>query len=138
MNNKGFTLVELLAVLVILSLLITIAVPSVSRIMLSINESMYCEKVSNLESAARLYAEDNYMDKISVNEKVIVESVKLSELVDKSYVKKDKDTCYSGDDNNPCLIDPRDDSSMDNLTFRIYTKNNRIYATVNFDKSVCN
>ena len=137
MSNKGFTLVELLAVLVILSLLITIAVPSVNRILLSINESMYCEKVSNIESAAKMYAEDNYMDKISITEKVIVESVTLGTLVDKSYLKKDEETCVIGDDSNPCLLDPRDKSGMDNLTFRIYTKNNRLYATVNFDKSIC-
>ena len=137
MNNKGFTLVELLAVLVILSLLITVAVPSVNKILLNINENMYCEKVTNLENAARLYAEDYYMDQSSIDEKVIEGSIPLSILIEKSYLSKNEETCALGSDNNPCILDPRDDTGMDNLTFRVYTKNRRIYASVNFDKSMC-
>lgn len=137
MNNKGFTLVELLAVLVILSLLITVAVPSVNKILLNINENMYCEKVTNLENAARLYAEDYYMDQSSIDEKVIEGSIPFSILIEKSYLSKDEETCTLGSDNNPCILDPRDDTGMDNLTFRVYTKNRRIYASVNFDKSMC-
>ena len=90
MNNKGFTLVELLAVLVILSLLITVAVPSVNKTLLNINENMYCEKVTNLENAARLYAEDYYMDQSSIDEKVIEGSIPLSILIEKSSIH----TCY--------------------------------------------
>ena len=137
MNNKGFTLVELLAVLVILSLLITVAVPSVNKIMLNINENMYCEKVTNIENAARLYAEDYYMDQSSIDEKVIEGSIPLSILIEKSYLSKDEETCALGSDNNPCILDHRDDTVMDNLNFRVYTKNRRIYASVNFDKSMC-
>ena len=137
MNNKGFTLVELLAVLVILSLLITVAVPSVNKILLNINENMYCEKFTNIENAARLYAEDYYMDQSSIDEKVIEGSIPLSILIEKSYLSKNEETCALGSDNNPCILDPRDDTGMDNLTFRVYTKNRRIYASVNFDKSMC-
>ena len=137
MNNKGFTLVELLAVLVILSLLITVAVPSVNKIMLNINEDMYCEKVTNIENTARLYAEDYYMDQIAIDEKIIEDNIPLSILIEKSYLSKDEETCSLGSDDNPCIIDPCDDTGMDNLTFRVYTKNRRIYASVNFDKSMC-
>lgn len=58
-NNKGFTLVELLAVIVIISLLMIIAVPSSIAISNKINEKLLTEKLKMTEKAAILWAQDN-------------------------------------------------------------------------------
>ncbi len=57
-NSKGFTLVELLAVIVILAILITIAVPSTIGISNKLKENMFCKKIDSIEVAAKLYGED--------------------------------------------------------------------------------
>jgi prepilin-type N-terminal cleavage/methylation domain-containing protein len=59
MNKKGFTLVELLAVLVILSLLMVIAVPASINVSKKVKAKMYNNKVSLIKDAALLWAQDN-------------------------------------------------------------------------------
>ena len=68
MNKKGFTLVELLAVLVIMGIIMTIAVPSVFKISSNMKVRYFCEKVSDIEKAALQYAQDNYGDKVQEGE----------------------------------------------------------------------
>lgn len=59
MNKKGFTLVELLAVIIILSLLITIAIPASQAIGKKINEKMLINKLDIASQSAKLWAVDN-------------------------------------------------------------------------------
>ena len=66
LNKKGFTLVELLAVLVILVVIMTIAIPSVTS---SIERSKHKQKnakIELIESAAELYI-DRYINSITTN-----------------------------------------------------------------------
>ena len=63
MKKNGFTLVELLAVIVIMALLLTVAVPAVIGVSTRIRANMYCTKVEDIESAAKIYGE-NYKDLI--------------------------------------------------------------------------
>src|SRR5690554_5467089 len=58
-NKNGFTLVELLAVIVILSLLIAIAVPSSITIGNKIKEKLLKDKLTLAEKSAILWAQDN-------------------------------------------------------------------------------
>lgn len=59
LNNKGFTLVELLAVVVILSILISIMVPSVNYLIDKNKEDNYEKLKSGIISAAKVYLSDN-------------------------------------------------------------------------------
>ena len=59
MNKKGFTLVELLVVIAIIGILSIIVIPSVVNINKNINEKLYQEKVSSIESAAKIYANNH-------------------------------------------------------------------------------
>ena len=55
LNNKGFTLVELLAVLVILIAISAVAIPAISSSMDRNKEKQYKAKVKLVESAAELF-----------------------------------------------------------------------------------
>lgn len=58
MKNKGFTLVELLAVIVLLSLLVMIAVPAITGILKESKEDLYNTQLKQIEAAAKNWASD--------------------------------------------------------------------------------
>ncbi len=130
-NNKGFTLVELLAVIVILAMLITIAVPSTIAISNKLKLNMYCKKIDSIEVSAKLYGEDR---KESFTESYITadgtytsRKITIKDLIDSGDLKKDNTS-------SPYVIDPRDDSSMDEVELTVYEKYNRIYVA--FDDTI--
>ena len=136
MKKNGFTLVELLAVIVIMALLLTIAVPSVIGISKKIKTNMFCSKVEDIESAAKLYGED-YIDQIDKNNGTTITVYKLIE--NNLFKKEDKDCDKTS--NTTCVLDPRDGSSMDKNQILITIKNKRVYAKYqhkNEDKDICN
>jgi type IV pilus assembly protein PilA len=55
-KKKGFTLVELLAVIVILAVILVIAVPTVGRIIENSRQEAYLDDERMMEKAARTYA----------------------------------------------------------------------------------
>ena len=121
-NKKGFTLVELLAVIVILALLITIAVPGTRSISQRLKNKMYCSKLDFIETAATLYGEDHRDNFDLTNQKEIT----VKELVDTKYLKKDQE-------NSPYIQDPRNKKSTNlyNQSLTIYLKNNRVNVSFN-------
>ncbi|MBR1416938.1 MAG: BspA family leucine-rich repeat surface protein [Bacilli bacterium] len=58
-KNRGFTITELLAVVVILGLIVAIAVPVYFNVSKSVRENEYKSKKSYIESIASRYAEEN-------------------------------------------------------------------------------
>lgn len=63
-NNKGFTLVELLAIVVILAIIMVLAAPSMTKQIAKkeeTNQTILDEKISN---AAKIYAAKYYSEKI--------------------------------------------------------------------------
>lgn len=67
-KNSGFTLVELLAVIVILSVIITLASSGVIAVMNKSRKNMAREVRSNLEEVALSYALENYhLEKCSLS-----------------------------------------------------------------------
>ena len=121
MKNKGFTLVELLAVIVVMAILLTIAVPAVIGISNKIKQNMFCSKVNDIESAAKLYGND-YIDEITTSGKYIT----ITDLIDNNLYKKENDDCNFSD--KPCVTDPRDSSKMDDKQILVKLVNKRVYA----------
>ncbi len=124
-KNKGFTLVELLAVIVILAIVSLIAVPSVNGLLRKNRTNMFCKKVESIEAAAKYYAQDNLSDLATDSKMVIANKIPIRLLVEKGYLKKDSDNCTVGSN---CVTDPRDKSSLDNNYIDIYSENNRLYG----------
>lgn len=127
-KNKGFTLVELLAVIVIIGIIIGIAVPSVIGISRRMQTNMYCTKITVLEKNAIRYAQDQDDLQVLTGEQdytSITKSeskIKVQNLIP-NYIKAD-------DMDNGKVIDPRSGESMNDLDVYVYIKNKRPYAKI--------
>lgn len=143
-NNKGFTLVELLAVIVILAILITIASTSTIGISNKIKKDMYCKKIDAIETAAKLYGEsrkDSFStepgytygnsDSTETLQNLPSETIRVKDLIESGDLKKDNNS-------EPFIVDPRNNEGMDDLSLIVYVKYNRIYVAFPEDvKTTC-
>lgn len=153
--RKGFTLVEILAVFVILGLLLLIAVPEISKFSKNNNIKAYESKISMFESAIELVG-DKYKAAINnssrcieeVNGEITFKSSNcssdapkailknISSLISEGTITKDE-TCEPKNTSNSenIILNPVNDKVINNCEFIIYEKNNRIFAK--FDKTKC-
>lgn len=121
MNKKGFTLVELLAVLIILSLLAVISVTAVSKSLNQYRDRLYNTQKENIKSAARMWATDHKellpIDDPSSSsivcvypntcpQKYSVLAIDLAKLQDEGYIDKN-------------LKNVKNKESLDNATVKI-------------------
>lgn len=87
MNRKGFTLVELLAVLVLLSAIMYIAIPSISSSMERSKNKKKEKNIQLLEAAAEMYVADHrYAIQKQKNDACYIV---LDDLVSGGYVPSD-------------------------------------------------
>jgi len=81
MNKKGFTLIELIAVVVIMSIIAVIATPNVINMMETGNNKKYISDASNFISKAKyMYKKEQYKDKFNTTPSGEA-TIKLSEIV---------------------------------------------------------
>ena len=112
-NNKAFTLTELIAVIVILSILITLSVVVFMNIRRNTLEKEYTNLVSYLETKAALYAKDTGITTISVED-----------LIKEGYIKPDDETD---------IYDPRDNKSMNCYLIKMEYKDGEYIAKLSDD-----
>lgn len=117
--KKGFTLVELLAVIVILALLATIAVPSAFSISESIKKNMYCEKVDMILSSAKNWG-SSHLSQLKTD---CYKEYPISYFIQEGVIKKETDDAEKG-----YLLNPLTNEKMDEKIVVLYKKNNRAYA----------
>ncbi len=142
MKKNGFTLVELLSVIVILGLVMAIAVPSVMGVMGAIQKNMLKEKASIIAEAATLLGEDikgSVMASDLKYKNFSCKSFIVSDLVP-NYLKKDNDNeCLTNESSETvgCIVDPSDkDNYLDKYEVIIYYQNKRIKAVVDIDNNL--
>ena len=131
MKNKGFTLVEMLAVIVIMAILITVSVTGVLSMSKKTKNEMYNTKVGMIEKAGQSYAEDNR----DLIEDGSIKRITVSDLLRNNYLKKESKDCIIG---SSCIKDVRDNSSMDNMYVCICMINRRPMAIYNGTSTDCN
>ncbi|MDD3048640.1 MAG: prepilin-type N-terminal cleavage/methylation domain-containing protein [Bacilli bacterium] len=89
MNKKGFTLVELLAVIIILGVILSITIPSVERSIDKARTKTYATNEVLMINAARLYMADNI--NLIPNSSGETVSIELSTLIKAKTIKPIKD-----------------------------------------------
>lgn len=97
LNNKGFTLVELLAVLVILVAIMSIAIPTINSSLERSKASQNEQRKKLLESAAELYVADN-KNNIDKN------CVRIRELKKSGYINGDAMKDADGEIFSGCVV----------------------------------
>lgn len=94
MNNRGFTLIELIVTIALLALISTISVSVIGNIRGKHNVNSYYELLKNVESAAKLYVTDNRYNLKSVGIDIKCPNnnsftISLQQLVDNGYLTTD-------------------------------------------------
>ena len=106
--KKGFTLAEVIVVIVLISILIVIAIPSIIAIRNRINQRLLESKKETILFAAELYGQDN-PQLFNPDEFVIT----IGELVEAGYIENDVDSNDKNcSDSYGCVINPVDNTSL--------------------------
>ncbi len=130
MNKKGFTLIEILAVIVITALITIIASTGISGVKKSINENLYQSNVALIEKSAVNFGEDKKSYLESLNSSCTIDSVTykpclkvtVASLIDRYYIK----TKEVDEENNKVLIDNRKNKEDKNY----YMNDNFVYIYI--------
>ena len=135
LNNKAFTMVELLVAMAIMGLLIIMAFPTIRAIQTNNNKTKYEEYGNSVISATKLYADsygEDLFDSETANQ---FKQIRLADLQKKDLLKDiniSDSTCIS--QSYVVVVKYRDDYSYclhmictptDNITKKIYEEINR-------------
>ena len=117
-NKKGFTLTEILVVIVVIGVLLLIAVPSVILIRKNINERLFESKKEIILYAASRYGKDNNIEEET--------TVYIWELLNDYYIDPDlkpgESICPSNNEKkylNGCVINPSDNTIINETSLTI-------------------
>lgn len=112
MKNEGFTLTELIGVIVLLGIIALIAVPIINSTITNSKAKAYNAQINALEEAGKKWGVENtkYLptDAMSCN-------ISIAELATLGYVEDDK------------IIDPRDNTEMHGTIEISYTDASKTY-----------
>ena len=108
MNKNGFTLVELLGVIVILGIIATITVPLIQRTIIENTEEAYNDQVISFERAAKNYVASDVYNMTNCQTKIC--TISLKELQEKGYLQ-------SGDIVNPITDENFDMDNVVDITY---------------------
>lgn len=111
MNNKGFTLIELIATIAILALIVLISVPAVTSVINGSKNKSYNILVSNIIVAAKDYYEECKYNNEAISSICSQNSVTLKQLVDYGFLNgTNKEGCAGA--NCKTVINPKNDNDI--------------------------
>jgi len=103
MNKRGFTLIELMAVVTVLAILSLIIIPIVDRNLKKSKDDLHKIQIENIRLAAKGYFSD-HIDKRPINGRKC--SILLSDLISNGYISSE-------------LVDPRTDEPFTGYSVQI-------------------
>lgn len=127
MNKKGFTLAEVLAVIIIMGILITIAIPSINTITKNINKRVLDSKKEMILSSAEKYGKEHAeeFENGSIQIQVI-------DLIIENYISPDeKNGSENCNDSAGCVINPETKASLNNVKIVIHKEGDGYVAIWN-------
>lgn len=130
-NSNGFTLVELLSVIVLIGLLIGIGIPGINKISDNMNRKSLEKKISLVESSAILWGQDNkaLLQKESncTTDEGFYSCYKITikELIEEDYLDSENNKASDPVYNNPLTGENLVNASCEVF---VYKKNNRVTA----------
>jgi prepilin-type N-terminal cleavage/methylation domain-containing protein len=86
MNKRGFTLIELIAVIVILGVLLSITTMSVTSYLNETKEKSFESLVESVETSAQMYIADHSNDFPELNTVGSTFDIELADLVNNNYI----------------------------------------------------
>ena len=121
-NKKGFTLIEILCVIVLIGILSVIATISIVNLSSKSKDNLYCAKIELIENIAESYGIKYELELNNSNElyngyKSL--KIKVRTLVDAGKLEPDKKND---------VINPKDNTIMNDIDIILYLKNNQIKA----------
>jgi type IV pilus assembly protein PilA len=120
-NEKGLTLIELLAVIVILAIIAAIAVPAIGNIIQNTREKAFVADAQNVLSAANLYFVENTPTADTATTKVTIGKLIADDfLTEAGSIKNATVTFVAGDENTITAS-----GTAGNKTVSISAKTNR-------------
>lgn len=129
--NKGFTLVELMAVLVLIVIIASIGYAGITAVQRNINQNLWEATVEEIETGAVKYGQDN-LNVLNTNETCDIDGsetrncieVTVEFLINSNYIDTDE-----VDDSEKEIITNNVTGEIvnDNIVC-IYLENNRVYA----------
>lgn len=124
MNNrkKGFTLTEILVVIVIIGIILAIAIPGIVSVRNRIYKRLLEDKRDIILVAAKLYAKDKELDEDT--------TITVFDLIEYKYVETDVEpnekNCTGDNTAYGCVINPVTDTHLNNDKILI-VKNGKSY-----------
>ena len=126
-KNKGFTLIELIAVVVMMGLILLIVFPATSRLMRDNEEKEYETYYDLVEKSIELYSRSRRDDVGGVGASGCVDDTTIGELIEQNYIKEfenDNDVvCKSPGDFSEAELAQIDVDPSEYVNVRIENKN---------------
>ena len=119
LNKKGFTLVELIATIVVLALVVSISAYAITNIINSAKEKNYELLIKNIKDASETYYQEC---KYSNNSGITCDdTVKLQDLVNYGYLKGNG-TGY----NKMVIVNPKDNKNIGACSIAVKNENGKL------------
>lgn len=114
MNKKGFTLVELTAVIMLLGIIILLIVPNVTNLMKDAKEKSHDKQIDGIIVASKKYTSehDNLLPDIGSNSRLVIT---IDDLIENGVITSDR------------VIDPSTDEDLEGCVIVTYNNNYNQY-----------
>lgn len=128
MNKKGFSLIELLAVIIILSVIMTLGFVGFGSIQNATKEKMVQTKIEEIETGAQKYGQEHMNDltsscKVDGADYKFCKTITVQTILDSGDFESEE-----RDGNRKIVINNVTNEEMNTEKICIYKKNNRVYA----------